>query len=131
MLPITAGQRKSAGRRLQALFEALPEAEQSLLLEFAEFLASRAPKAPPIAQDPVPHERPEKESVVKAVRRLSATYPMLDKAKMLNQTSALMAQHVMQGRAAIEVIDELEGLFEAQYRDFRQALQEAQASEEP
>ncbi|AOU98590.1 Crp/Fnr family transcriptional regulator [Acidihalobacter yilgarnensis] len=119
MLPIPANKRGAAGKRLQALFEDLPEHERRTLLAFAEFLASRAPKTAPVAQTPVPQPRPEKESVVKAVRRLSATYPMLDKAKMLNQTSALMAQHVMHGRAAVEVIDELEVLFESHYNQYR------------
>jgi hypothetical protein len=40
---------------------------------------------------------------------------MLDKAKMLNETSALMAQHIMQGRDAEEVIDELEQVFATHY----------------
>jgi hypothetical protein len=43
---------------------------------------------------------------------------MLDKAKLLNETSALMAQHVMQGRPAEEVIDELEIVFEMHYRRY-------------
>lgn len=116
--------RAAAGKRLLACFEALPEAERRTLLEFAEFLAAKAPKQPEPEQEPVPHPRPEKESVVKAVRRLSATYPMLDKAKMLNQTSSLMAQHVMQGRAAVEVIDELEVLFETHYREYAEARRE-------
>jgi hypothetical protein len=50
------------------------------------------------------------------MKRLSATYHMLDKSKLLNETSALMAQHVMQGRPAHEVIDELEVVFELHYR---------------
>lgn len=119
MLPMKSGKRATAGKRLQALFEDLPEADRHTLLSFAEFLASRAPPKAVVTEEPVPHERPEKESVVKAVRRLSATYPMLDKAQMLNQTSALMAQHVMQGRAAVEVIDELEVLFEAHYQRYQ------------
>nr|WP_236717268.1 Crp/Fnr family transcriptional regulator [Acidihalobacter prosperus] len=109
---------------MQALFDALPEADRRTLIAFAEFLAERAPKPEPVAAAPVPHPRPEKESVVKAVRRLAATYPMLDKAKMLNQTSALMAQHVMQGRDAVEVIDELEVLFETHYLQYRQVSSE-------
>lgn len=40
---------------------------------------------------------------------------MLDRSKLLNETSALMAQHVMQGRSAVEVIDELEVVFQTHY----------------
>ena len=40
---------------------------------------------------------------------------MVDRATLLNETSSLMSQHLMQGRAAVEVIDELETLFEKRY----------------
>ena len=46
---------------------------------------------------------------------------MLDKAAMLNETSMLMTQHIMHGRAAADVIDELEDLFEQQYRKLLRA----------
>jgi hypothetical protein len=54
--------------------------------------------------------------VVKAIKRLSESYFMLDKDHMINETSALMAQHIMQGRAAAEVIDELEAVFSRHYQ---------------
>ena len=40
---------------------------------------------------------------------------MLDRSKMLNETSSLMTQHVLNGRAATEVIDELEIMFKRHY----------------
>ncbi len=86
-----------------------------MLLEFAEFLAGRHGTSVEIPA-PVPVSRPQHETVVAAIRRLSQTYPMLDKRKILNQASVLMAQHVMAGREAAEVIDELEVIFERQYR---------------
>ena len=71
--------------------------------------------------------------MVKAIRRLSATYPMLDKSKMLNQTSSLVAQHVMQGRETKAVIDELEVVFESHYRklvvEFEESAREAEAKD--
>jgi hypothetical protein len=42
---------------------------------------------------------------------------MLDKPQLLNETSVLMTQHVMQGREAEEVIAEMEALFERFYQD--------------
>ncbi len=102
--------------RLVKLFKALPELEQHMLLEFAEFLSSRAEVKPREIPTPTSIPRPSEESVIKAMRRLSSTYHMLDKAKILNETSALMAQHVMQGRDAKEVIDELEVVFETYYQ---------------
>lgn len=91
------------------------------LLSFAEFLAARNPPVSPSESLTVkPIERPVEESVIAAIRRLSATYPMLDKDKMLSETSALMAQHVVQGRSANEVIDELEQVFVRYYDAFVQ-----------
>lgn len=111
---------------LRTLFRELPAADQASLLAFAEFLHSRAgaaplarPAAAPVPEpvpDPEPIPRPEQESVVKAVKRLAQTYPMLDKSKMLTDTSALVMQHAVQGRDAVEVIDELELVFERHYQ---------------
>jgi hypothetical protein len=49
--------------------------------------------------------------VVAAMKRLRETYHMLDHSKMLHEASGLMAQHLVQGRPAPEVIDELEQMF--------------------
>ena len=64
---------------------------------------------------PVEIPRPVEETVVKAVKRLRVTYPMLDARKLLNQASELMTQHLVQGREAVEVIEELEILFRSHY----------------
>ena len=125
MLPAQTKRSKDPQKRLVRLYQQLPGEQQAMLLEFAEFLVSRAPQAPRELSRPVPQPRPEQESVVKAIRRLSATYPMLDKSKMLNQTSSLVAQHVMQGREAKAVIDELEVVFEAHYRKFAVEYEES------
>ena len=113
-------------RRLLELYRALDRGGRETLLAFAEFLAQRAagaspePDEPPGPEpEPEPIPRPEGETVVAAIKRLSRTYPMLDKGRMLGETSALVAQHVMQGRPAAEVIDELEALFRAHYERMR------------
>lgn len=108
---------------LLKLFRALPVGDQASLLAFAEFLYGRAGGVAPVRierepapiPDPVAIPRPDAESVVKAVKRLAQTYPMLDKSKMLNDTSTLVMQHVIQGRDAAEVIDELEIVFQRHY----------------
>lgn len=112
--------------QLLALFRSLPAGDQATLLAFAEFLRSRAGAvAPAVPPEPVPVPepeaipRPEQESVVKAVKRLSQTYPMLDKSKILSETSALVAQHVIQGRDATAVIDELEVVFQRFYQELK------------
>jgi hypothetical protein len=108
-------------RRLLKLFGALSAADREALLAFAEFLVAR--RSPEPIPDEAPSEpkaipRPEEESVIAAIRRLSETYFMLDRGTMLNETSSLMAAHVMQGRPAPEVIDELEDLFAGRYETY-------------
>ena len=101
-------------QRLREILGELPEAQARALLEYAEFLAARY-SGPKEITAPLDIPRPQKESVVKAIKRLGATYPMVDRAKMLNETSVLMTQHVISGREAAEVIDELEILFRRHY----------------
>jgi len=104
-------------RRLLRLFRALADDRRAGLLDYAEYLQSRAlPAAPPVSQIPADIPRPARESVVKAIKRLRATYPMLDRAKLLHETSALMTQHLVHGKAAADVIDELETLFRNLYQ---------------
>ncbi|WP_127477610.1 Crp/Fnr family transcriptional regulator [Sulfurivermis fontis] len=100
--------------RLVQMFNRLPTAERETLLAFAEFLVARSDV--PLDVTPKPIERPAQESVVAAIKRLSASYHMLDRSKILHETSGLMTEHLMQGRAAAEVIDELEELFRRHYR---------------
>lgn len=107
-------------RRLLALYGRLSAQDRASLLAFAEFLDGRAgsPDRPDGPQRPEPAERPADESVVAAMRRLSAGYPMLDKGAILHEAASLMAAHTLQGRPAVEVIDELEGLFEREYQRY-------------
>ncbi len=103
-------------QRLREILGELPETQARALLEYAEFLAARY-SGPKEITAPLDIPRPQKESVVKAIKRLGATYPMIDRAKMLNETSVLMTQHVISGRDAVEVIDELEILFRRHYEN--------------
>jgi hypothetical protein len=109
-------------RRLLRAFRALPETQQQGLLDYADYLNSKAaPQAQAMPLAPLDIPRPEKESVVKAIKRLRQTYPMIDRAKILHETSALMTQHLVHGKAAAEVIDELEGLFRRHYEEHLKA----------
>jgi hypothetical protein len=113
-------------RRLLSLYGALSAQDRSSLLAFAEFLTTRegvaAGRQEPQALQRSP--RPDEESVVAAMRRLSADFAMLDKGAILHEAAGLMAQHTMQGRPATEVIDELEGLFEREYQRYLEAWQD-------
>lgn len=100
--------------RLLEILGGLPPEQAAQLLEYAEFLFQRHAVPPEISERRV-IPRPTEESVVRAIQRLRETYPMLDPTKLLNETSVLMSQHVMQGRDAVAVIDELEILFRRHY----------------
>lgn len=111
-----------AERRWLALYDALGEEDRRTLLAFAEFLAARPPNEVPVPvafAEPMPLVRPETETVVGAIKRLSQSYPMLDRAPLLHETSALVSAHVLQGRPAMAVIDDLEALFRDHYRRYR------------
>ena len=112
------------------IFEKLSPTDRDAAASFAEFLLSRSgtrvtTSAPPPAArtevpEPEPLPRPAEERVVAAVKRLSKTYFMLDKSKMLGATSDLVTQHIMQGREASDVIDELEQVFTDQYQRLKE-----------
>ena len=99
---------------LLKLFASMDATAQASLAEYAEFLAARHP-AEVISSTPLDIPRPENESVVAAIKRLSGTYGMLDKQALLHETSTFMMQHMMQGRDAVEVIDDIEIYFKQQY----------------
>lgn len=123
-----------AERHLTRLYRSLGEADRHALIAFAEFLArdERPARTPEPPREPAHAPRPEEETVVAAIRRLSRTYFMLDRAPILHETSALMSAHVLQGREASQVIDALEALFERQYQDYLTRLQgEAPANDGP
>ena len=112
-------------KRLNSLFGKLDRSQRHTLLEFAEFLTGKTEPATIVEViAPVIQVRPEEESVVKAIRRLSESYPMLEKSALLNETSKLMSQHVMQGVQAKEIIDQLEAFFVEQYQLFLAEKQE-------
>jgi hypothetical protein len=108
----------SEQHRLQQIFKQLPPEHQQTLLAFAEFLQTRVVSKPTPPLQPKYIPRPPEESVVAAIKRLSKSYPMLNKAKMLDETSSLMTEHILQGRDKVAVIDELEAIFEQHYEEF-------------
>lgn len=101
-------------KRLEEILRRLPDEMASVLMEYAEFLDHRHGRDP-LPQDSLSIPRPEQESVVQAMKRLTKTYPMIDTEKLLHQAGDLMGQHLMQARPAPEVIDDLEALFRQYY----------------
>jgi hypothetical protein len=99
------------------LLRALGEEQRQTVVAFMEFLSVREEKSATseLAQ-PVAIARPAQESVIKAIKRLRATYPMLDQNKLFGATSQQMTEHLMHGKPAGKVIDELEELFAQSYQ---------------
>nr|VFK53151.1 MAG: hypothetical protein BECKTUN1418F_GA0071002_101716 [Candidatus Kentron sp. TUN]VFK53987.1 MAG: hypothetical protein BECKTUN1418E_GA0071001_101916 [Candidatus Kentron sp. TUN]VFK56093.1 MAG: hypothetical protein BECKTUN1418D_GA0071000_104112 [Candidatus Kentron sp. TUN] len=114
---------KAQTKQLIRLFSHLADDDKKTLLAFAEFLGSRLNSEEALDAQSIPAPvlipRPENETVIAAIRRLSKTYPMLDKAIMLNETSSLMAEHVLRGRPASEVIDKLDAVFQRHYESMK------------
>ncbi|MEI6414191.1 MAG: hypothetical protein WCP34_08010 [Pseudomonadota bacterium] len=112
----TARRRRELWRR----FAKLSPGDQATVTAFIDFLASRAAPQPetaaPPPQAPKNIPRPGQETVVAAIRRLSARYPMLERDALLDRTSSLMTGHLLQGHPAPGVIDEIEALFATQYQ---------------
>ena len=114
---------KAKDRELLAWFRQLNAEHQNALLSYAEFLCSKQQTDvdEPSVQVPLEIPAAPSESVVGALKRLSKSYFMLESTELLNRASTLMAQHVMQGREALEVIAELEEMFGSAYQGYRQA----------
>ena len=118
-------QESADGGTLAKIFQKLSPVDRQTLLAFADFLAQRAQpedaesSGKVALREPRSLPRPDTESVVGAIKRLSSIYDMLERGALLNETSALMSAHVLQGRTAVVVIDELEALFARHYQDYR------------
>ena len=111
---------KNAPKSSQALidlYEAMDDERKRSLSDFADFLYE---KYGPIEKDiPSPDEitRPESETVVGAVKRLKLTYHMVDSMSVFSAASSLMTDHMVKGRDVVEVIDEMQVLFEQAYEE--------------
>lgn len=126
-------------QRLLDHFRKLSPEDAHSLLRFAAFLAENATASPATDQTAKPasteeqtttaakqpeipkpnlSQRPENERVVDALKRLSNAYPMLEKKILLDKASGLVAQHIMFGKPARDVIDQIEKLFADAYDAF-------------
>jgi len=113
---------KRDAKALADLFNALDSAQQQSLFDYAEFLRSKAATGKQEITEPVDVPRPEDETVVGAIKRMKQSYPMIDSMEVFAIASNLMTDHMVKGREAEEVINEIEALFENTYqklfRDF-------------
>ncbi len=98
------------------LYEAMDDSRRKSLSDFAGFLYAQAE---PVSKEILPPDvilRPEKETVVGAIKRLKATYHMVGSMSVFSEASSLMTEHMVKGRDVVEVIDEMEVLFENAYQ---------------
>lgn len=112
--------RKDNLAALEAIYPHLPDQALATLCEFAEYLANKYPAVEQAAVEKLPIPRPDEESVIAAIKRLSKTYPMLDKKILFEQTSVAMSAHVLQEVSSEESIDRLEDVFSQAYQAFVQ-----------
>jgi len=111
---------KNRSRELDALMSQLGDEHQRAVVDFATFLAQQYNIQTPVEAglEPAAIARPEVESVIAAIKRLKQTYYMLDTDSLLDETSSLMGKHILRGREASAVINELQSLFEAKYKKY-------------
>ncbi len=129
MMPVQGSKEE---RRLIKLYQSLTEADQQTLFSFAEFLQTNNNERAAtdnqelekeiIPTEPLDIQRPKEESVVKAIKRLTKNYPMVDKESILHPISGFMTSHILQGRGANEVIDDLEALFLKEYEKLSKSI---------
>lgn len=111
-------------KALVELYESLDEERKRSLCDFADFLYA---KADPVVKDVPPPEdipRPEQETVVGAIKRLKSQYHMVESMSVFSKASSLMTDHMVSGRDVIEVIDEMEELFDDAYNKLLQELEQ-------
>lgn len=109
-----------SSQMLVELYESMDDERRLSLCDFADFLYA---KADPISKEiPAPDDipRPEVETVVGAVKRLKTKYHMIESMTVFSAASSLMTDHMVKGRDLIEVIDEMEALFEDSYNQLLQ-----------
>jgi len=109
-----------SSRQLIELYESMDEDRKRSLCDFIDYLYAQAE---PISKDIPPPDkksRPEKETVVGAVKRLKLTYHMVESMTVFSEASSLMTEHMVKGRDVVEVIDDMEILFEKAYQKLLQ-----------
>lgn len=133
MVSLSKNLKHNKEKQLVTCFTSLNSNDKETLLAFAEFLSNRdsfnnvdnnkqirnQESDQMISLDPKQIDRPETESVINAIKRLTATYPMVEKENLLHTISDLMTTHMMQGKKAEKVIDELESLYFNEYERCR------------
>ena len=111
-----------SSKALIDLYQSLDDERKLSLCDFADFLYAKA--GPVVKEIPAPEDvpRPEQETVVGAVKRLKTKYHMVESMTVFSAASSLMTDHMVKGRDLVEVIDEMEALFEDAYKKLLQDI---------
>ena len=112
-----------SSKELIELYESMDDERKLSLGDFADFLYAKA--GPVVKEIPQPAEvqRPDEETVVGAVKRLKMKYHMVESMTVFSAASSLMTDHMVKGRDVVEVIDEMEILFEDAYKNLLQDVE--------
>ena len=105
---------------LEHFMSHLNDGQQQSVIDYANFLVQQSKELPASCEKALPKqiERPVKETMTVAIKRLKRTYFMLDTDDMLNDVSGLMGKHILQGLAASVAIDELQLCFQSYYQQY-------------
>lgn len=106
---------KLTSGKLTDIFDTLDDERKASLIDYAEYLQSKGGLVTREIGDPLDIPRPDSETVVGAVKRLKKTYPMIESMTVFSAASSLMTEHMVNGRDVIEVIDDMEKLFEESF----------------
>ena len=93
---------------------------QQAVVDYATFLVQQYKIQTPLEAGLKPKviARPEQETVIGAIKRLKITYYMIDSDTLLDETSSLMGHHILRGREASAVINELQSIFQVKYEKY-------------
>ena len=111
-------------KALTELYESLDDERKQSLCDFADFLYARAEPVVKEVPPPEPIPRPEQETVVGAIKRLKNKYHMVESMSVFSRASSLMTDHMVSGRDVVEVIDEMEQLFDEAYNNLLNELEQ-------
>jgi len=111
---------KKRSRELDTLMSRLDGKHQQAIVDYATFLVQQYKIQTPVEAGLKPKAiaRPEQETVIGAIKRLKKTYYMIDSDTLLDETSSLMGKHILRGREASAVINELQSIFQLKYEKY-------------
>jgi hypothetical protein len=120
IMSTTKNSKSKSSQQLIKLYEAMDERHRQSLSDFADFLFDRYGPALKEILPPEDIPRPQQETVVGTIKRLKLTYHMVESMAVFSSASSLMTEHMIKGRDANEVIDEMEKLFADAYQKMLQ-----------